>query len=382
MSDRRDDIEKYLRGELSPSRMHQLEKEALSDPFLAEALEGASAIDHKDFSADVAELNRRTSKKQVLFTPLRIAAGVVLLIGVSLFYVLSPTEETIKIVQEKATEVQGDSVGSAKKDTLLIAAEKPIEKKVEKSKQPEPKQERDQQLTLRSPSPTFFKRDSATIPVEAEMGPAQAAVANPHMVTGKVTIAEDGLPLPGVTVVVKGTTRGTTTDINGNYSLDVPDSTSLVFSFVGMQTNEIAAKDNSSLDVKMIEDVSLLSEVVIARAPLPKDDDETPIVNLAEPAGGIRAYNKYLENSRQYPQQALDNDVKGRVIIGFDVGLNGELSNFKVIRSPGFGCDDEVIRLVKEGAGWTPTTEDSKPVESTVHVKMKFDAVKFKKNKK
>ena len=58
-------------------------------------------------------------------------------------------------------------------------------------------------------------------------------------VTGKVT-DQNGEPLPGATVMVKGTTQGTITDAEGNYSLsNVPDDATLVFSFVGMETQEI-----------------------------------------------------------------------------------------------------------------------------------------------
>jgi TonB family protein len=121
---------------------------------------------------------------------------------------------------------------------------------------------------------------------------------------------------------------------------------------------------------------------VITRAPVPGNDSDEPIVKLAQPVGGLVAYDKYLEKNRKYPELALVNNVKGKVIIGFDVGTNGELGNFEVIRSLGFGCDEEVVRLVKEGPGWNPTSEDAVPVESTVRVKMKFDAAKFKARKK
>lgn len=380
MSDRRHDIEKYLRGEMSPSEMHKLEKEALSDPFLAEALEGASSIDHKDFATDVDELNRSIRKQKVLFTPLRIAAGILLLISVGFYYFMTP-EPKEELVQNEASEIKSvdtlkNTTNELKADTQLIVQEVPAKKRQSTSK---PKVETD-----KTQAPTVTKADSITQPDYVAVAPVPMVLHKIHNVSGKVTTSEDGLPLPGVTVLVKGTTRGTTTDINGFYSLDVADSSSLVFSFVGMQSSEMGAKDKSQLNVKMTEDVSQLSEVVIARAPVPQRDDaeSEPVINLAEPVGGIRAYDKYLENNRQYPQQALDNDVKGRVIVGFDVGVNGEISNFKVIRSLGHGCDDEVIRLVKTGPAWRPTTEDNKAVESTVHVKMKFDAVKYKKKKK
>jgi TonB family protein len=381
MSDLKHDIEKYLKGELSPKEMHELEKRALSDPFLADALEGAASVDHHDFSKDVEELNRKIFRKeQVIFTPLRIAAGIVLLVGVGVF-LLWPRQDR---EQEKLVLNDTDSVRiqthiqTQHADTLVVEEKPKVKKQSRLSKQKE------SEPTVRStPVVTSLLEHDTTTVVKVEPPPTMVA-KNTHVISGTVTTKEDNLPLSGVTVLIKGTTRGTTTDVNGNYSLEVADTASLLFSFVGMQTNEIAANNKSTADIKMTDDVSQLSEVVIARTALPSDDDQDygPLVRLAQPVGGLRAYNKYLETNRQYPQQALDNDVKGKVIVGFDVGIDGRLGNFKVIRSLGYGCDEEVLRLVKEGAAWKPTTEDDKPVESTVHIKLKFDAGKFKKRKK
>ena len=65
------------------------------------------------------------------------------------------------------------------------------------------------------------------------------AWAQERMVSGKVTSPEDGSTLPGVNVVLKGTTNGTVTDADGNYKLNVPSAGgTLVFSFIGLQTQE------------------------------------------------------------------------------------------------------------------------------------------------
>lgn len=81
-------------------------------------------------------------------------------------------------------------------------------------------------------------------------------------VSGKVTDAS-GFPLPGVTVVVKGTTTGSVTDAQGNFSLsDVPSSGTLVFSFVGMKTQEIPVAGKSIVNVTMVEETVGIEEVV------------------------------------------------------------------------------------------------------------------------
>ncbi len=83
-------------------------------------------------------------------------------------------------------------------------------------------------------------------------------------VRGVVTSKSDGEPLPGVTVLVKGTTQGVTTDIDGTYSIEVTGSESiLVFSFIGFEPQEILVGNSSVLNVVLAETESLLNEVVV-----------------------------------------------------------------------------------------------------------------------
>jgi TonB-linked SusC/RagA family outer membrane protein len=83
-------------------------------------------------------------------------------------------------------------------------------------------------------------------------------------VTGNVTSAEDGAALPGVSVVVRGTTIGAVTDFEGNYSITVPDASAmLMFSFVGMVTQEVALEGRTVIDVVMETSATELDEVVV-----------------------------------------------------------------------------------------------------------------------
>lgn len=89
-------------------------------------------------------------------------------------------------------------------------------------------------------------------------------IADPLIVKGHVTDSEGGDPVPGVTVLVKGSTTGTTTDINGNYTINAPDGDgTLVFSFIGYVSQEIAINNRTTIDVVLSADVTELSEVVV-----------------------------------------------------------------------------------------------------------------------
>ncbi|WP_349564222.1 SusC/RagA family TonB-linked outer membrane protein [Ekhidna sp. MALMAid0563] len=97
--------------------------------------------------------------------------------------------------------------------------------------------------------------------VLAFMVPISFLMAQDVRVSGTVTDASNGEPLPGVTVLVKGTTNGTITGINGEYELAVPSGSTLVFSSIGYSSQEIAASEAG--DVAMRTDVTNLDEVVV-----------------------------------------------------------------------------------------------------------------------
>ena len=82
-------------------------------------------------------------------------------------------------------------------------------------------------------------------------------------VTGTVTVASDGMPLPGVNVLVKGTNDGTVTDMDGNYAIEVAADAVLVFSSLGFENQEQAIEGRSVINVAMIEDMEGLDEVVV-----------------------------------------------------------------------------------------------------------------------
>ncbi len=81
-------------------------------------------------------------------------------------------------------------------------------------------------------------------------------------VTGKVT-DESGQPLPGVNVQIKNTLAGTTTNVDGSFTLDAPAEATLIFSFIGYVTQEISVAGRSNVNVTMTEDVTALAEVVV-----------------------------------------------------------------------------------------------------------------------
>ena len=96
--------------------------------------------------------------------------------------------------------------------------------------------------------------------------------AQDRTISGNISSDEDGSGLPGVNVIIKGTTVGTTTDVNGSYTLDVPsDGGTLVFSFIGLASQEIEIGARSVVDVVMSSEVEELQEVVVTALGITKE---------------------------------------------------------------------------------------------------------------
>ena len=96
------------------------------------------------------------------------------------------------------------------------------------------------------------------------------AFAQSKTVTGKV-LAADGSGIPGVNILVKGTSTGTNTNVDGGYSISVPDNATLVFSFVGYTTQEVAVGNQTALNITLAEDTKALEEVVVTALGIKKE---------------------------------------------------------------------------------------------------------------
>jgi TonB-linked SusC/RagA family outer membrane protein len=112
-----------------------------------------------------------------------------------------------------------------------------------------------------------FKRTNSTIAVSPRPKKEAPVIVEKEVVqktvTGTVTAASDGMPLPGVSILVQGTTNGTQTDFDGNYTIEVSQGDVLVYSYLGMLSQRITVGASNSIDIVMQEDASQLDEVVV-----------------------------------------------------------------------------------------------------------------------
>lgn len=149
-------------------------------------------------------------------------------------------------------------------------------------------------------------------------------LAQDVLISGRVTSSDDGSGLPGVSIQVKGTSRGTTSDADGNYKINGTANARLVFSFIGFISKEEAINNRSTINVALAGDLQQLSEVVVVGYGTQTRQDATG--SIASVKGGPIA---------QTPIQSFESGLAGRTS-GVQITVpNGVLNNPPVFRIRG-----------------------------------------------
>jgi TonB-dependent starch-binding outer membrane protein SusC len=185
------------------------------------------------------------------------------------------------------------------------------------------------------------------------------AFSQNRTVSGQVTTYEDGSPLPAVSVVVKGTTTGTSTDFQGRYQLDVPPQAVLIFSFIGFNTQEVQVGDRTVLDVKMTADVKTLNELVVVGYGTQQKKDLTGSVSSVS--------SKDIQN---VPVASFESAIQGRntgVQVSSPSGKVGQGIQIRVRGASSITASNQPLYVV-DGIPVTQqsvadaTTEDTNPL--------------------
>jgi TonB-linked SusC/RagA family outer membrane protein len=201
---------------------------------------------------------------------------------------------------------------------------------------------------------TLRKKVRAILLFQLVFFSALGAWAQSNEVKGKV-MAETGEALPGVTLLVKGTTTGTATDGSGNYSLNVPDGNgTLVVSFIGYTTQEVAINNRTTINVTLVPDAKALEEVVVVGYGTQRKSDMTGAV------GSVKA-----EALQERPAASLNQALAGR-ITGANVSVNsgrpGGRANIRirgntsvsVTNNPLYVIDGVILNVTNLANGSTP----------------------------
>lgn len=383
-------IRQYLAGELDDKAMHALERQALDDPFLADALEGY-ALHTPEQAAHQEELASRLSERVAPRGRIRpmiyraVAAAAILLLMFSAGWFLWNQQQTAPIagVNTPKPSQQASPVFSEHGDTAPAPAN--ADHLAEKSISATPaapetakKQQDKQQQALEA-------TDRVVPYAKSEMANETTPSANKRV--------PDLTGIPAVTPGVQAERRedqrnfapsssdkkDTQIRIRGQSSLALgkPDSPGSALNEVVVIGYGVQKKQNVTGSVSVLQQNSITdSSVQVALAGKAagvniSSDDDNLAYRAPAPVTGETAFENYLKTKTVNPE----NKYSGTVRVSFIVMPDGSLQDFKIIRHLNEECDAEAIRVIKEGPAWAPAS-DGKPAK--VKVRVKFTVKKDK----
>lgn len=365
---RKDDIKDYLRGNRKGGTANRLERDALSDPFLFEALEGLTTTPGDPIDG-LIRLERqlderaRASRKKNRGWLYAVASIFVVAMCGTLWYmqtgkdVVEPQMAQFRAGNGDATlTLSSGSMESLGKDSLQNNADT---------------------ITKRQPRARLILSDGDAITMDAM--DVVEGVKEVQMATGKqdsalalaktkvaqntvegVVTDEKGEPLPGATVLISGTSLGKTTDTRGFFRLQVPsEKVHLIFSFVGMKTQKMDVTAGDRVQVKMNTENDKLDDVVVAGYTASRKRETAAVIptikidtNTIVLSSDVTRFNRYVEQALQYPKEDLEKDNEGVIYVSFELNKKNTPSRIRIKDGFSKESNKELIRLLSNGPKW------------------------------
>lgn len=346
----------YIRGSRKGKEAHRIEREAMSDPLLSDALKGFDRVkgNHAEqIEALQKQIAARAHSHQKKHYLRNWSAVACLLAGLFVggYFLLSPRMNTYEVMMSELTEV---NVELGIEPILEVPAPPMVAKTAPKA------------TATKSPATSSISKDSsfslAFIPPTTQAATADSKALNiqepvQQMADELAQAASPKLKATSPTEMriirasIRGTDRGTITNIDSNFKLP-PESKNLEVNHIGFNTVIIPADTIKKKMIVMNKNNRLLCEsVLVGYAASKKATSATS--KQSQPAIGIKAYNKYLKENLKRPTDGECNGIKGKVIVTFQVDSYGRPQALSIKQSLCPTADKEALRLVAEGPDWT-----------------------------
>lgn len=196
-------------------------------------------------------------------------------------------------------------------------------------------------------------------------------------------VQQNGKPLENATVIVTGTTMGTSTDINGKFRLgNIPEGEALAVTYVGYKSVVIKPVFTSDMIITMKRDTINAGRIITPGAPPPPPppppsssagkDLFVVVEELPQFKGGNEALMSWMIANMQYPEEARKNGITGKVFVSFLISSSGRIQNVEVTKTVHPLLDAEAKRLVSNMPDWKPGTQAGKPVDVSYQMPVEF----------
>lgn len=415
---------RYLSDEMTDAQRNAFEKELQKNSFEAEAMDGFENVSSAKFENDLNELSKKiSSKKTKSRMPYFAAAATILLLITSGIIwmqlnrqqpIQKVSEVTIDKAEKKTVEpVRKESAKTEVTDDTAIeqAGEKQSEIKTRAEQAPAQKKKTEEEEKIITIEEQFAVDEaeiiSKTIPGQAEeqalakdtpvkitsnksielaqtkptpFQRLKTAPAKENVIRGQILSDTDGLPLPGVTVIEKGTDNGTITDINGNFKMKLEnDSNPVIASFIGMEPTKFQPKKDSDNIITLTTDDVALSEVVVVGYGSQQKNSVTgstivvpdeSIASDAEPICGMSKYKAYLKEKAILPSDYETDKVVVR--LRFTITNSGEIQSFQNLNDADESFYEQAKIIVFNGPAWKPVNNNNSNIYSTVNLRVVF----------
>lgn len=156
--------------------------------------------------------------------------------------------------------------------------------------------------------------------------------------------------------------------------LEPPKPIEIVPKLIEVKDDEKIEKDASiDMDPDISKELPPLTFKVVPLEPEIEEPDYFDVVETpAEPEGGIVAFYKYVSKNIKYPHQARRMQVEGKVFVQFVINKDGSLTDIKVIKGIGAGCDEEAIKVLESAPRWKPGKQRGVPVRQRMVLPITF----------
>jgi len=357
------DIERYHSGKMSPEERHALEKAALDDPFLADALEGYAftPAPSDDLAKIQSRLDEKFNQKKVVplfqkYKWLSVAAIVLITAGAGwLTYTISNKESNSIATAEKfeKPKAENNSVKASNDTTFDTTLSKQPQKPIQTSadKVPQLKNVPIEKKTKKQPD---IRRDKKAIALKNEQSYSKStspSVNKNEMASTRNEIVHNNVQREFTDNAIPSGRMNEVVTIRKQDALKDSAGNSASIRIRGVAANDTIKNLNIILHPLPMDSSQT---VVIAKGVQKKSTNKYPkvIIDTLEPAGGYVNFDDYVANNLKMPEELKDKPTSGEVQLSFGVDQNGQPTDITVVKSLCQKCDEEAIRLLKEGPKW------------------------------
>jgi TonB family protein len=329
----------YSQGNLSNREMHRLELHLINCELCNEALDGITSIEETTLSKSLTNIRAKTETKSNINISITkkqwmaMAASFAIIAVVSIVFFFIPEGEDTMIAEKSSIpeEVLVDEDSSLKNktaDSLNMIA-----------------QREDSLLAIADVSvPQIAAREEQVIEVVEEEARGFAVSDLPDELAEPATIIDTSF---------------------------LADNIIQEFDAEELKSDEdrdIAARSKKTAAPAAGAETPALSEAIASDTKLGNASN----YKAAEPDKGRKSYERYLKRNLKYPDAAKESKIEGEVVLVLSINTFGSITNIDVVQSLGYGCDQEAIRLIREGPEWVPGTMSNTAIDDKVMVAVPF----------